>query len=88
MKDRKEKPIVRKGKEPTLVGLGYLNSVFCPKCRKLLFAHYDKDLTPNNGWRLAEDWNYCSKCGQHLDLDVYKKLNELQNSDEDVNFDD
>lgn len=88
MKDNRKKPIVKKGKFPTLVGgLGYLNSVLCPKCRKLLFAHYDKDLEPNNGWRMG-DFNYCSKCGQHLDLDVYKKLDEVQGYDEDITFDD
>ena len=79
MTQSRKRPIVLCSKYRTLPNnLGFLRSVFCPKCHKLLFAHYDKDLMPNNGWRLDEDWNYCSKCGQYLDLDIYKKLDEPQ----------
>ena len=72
-RDERRKPIVQKGETPTLVGnLGYLNSVICPNCGKHLTAYYDADL--NRTWYIADDWNYCGRCGQHLDLDEYKRF--------------
>lgn len=73
--DRLQPSIVR-GKQPTLANnLGYLNSALCPKCGKILFSYYDRDF-PSPEWRIWKDVNYCSKCGQHLDLDKYKKLEQ------------
>jgi len=66
--DRKEPKVKRSSKFPTLVGgLGFLNVAHCPTCNRFLFAFYDKCPT-----RASEDFNYCIKCGQHLDLDKYK----------------
>ena len=88
-KDDRVQPKVIRGKIPTLVGgLGYMNQVLCPRCRRRILSHYDKDLEPNNGWRLDEDVNYCVKCGQHLDLDKYKKLDEIQGMSENITFED
>ena len=72
-RDERRKPIVQKGETPTLVGnLGYLNKVICPNCGKYLTAYYDADV--NRTWYIADDWNYCGRCGQHLDLDEYKRF--------------
>ena len=85
--DRQPPKIVRPSKYPTLAGgLGFLNVAKCPRCGKRVIAYYDKDLEPNNGWRLSEDVNYCVKCGQHLDLDKYKKLDEIRGSSEEITF--
>lgn len=45
--EKPQDPIVKKSKHPTKVGnLGYLNSVYCPRCGRLLFSYYDKDRAP------------------------------------------
>lgn len=85
-----KKPKRVKGKEPTLTGnppLGYLNSYFCPVCSKHLFSVYDGDLKrPDYKFRVSVDWNYCSRCGQPLDLEEFKEREgkaggEAENSD-------
>ena len=73
-KEIKMKPRVGKSKYPTLTGnpqLGYLNECHCPRCGRLLFAYYDTDI--GRGWAISKEWNYCSQCGQRLDLDDYPK---------------
>ena len=70
-------PRIVRSKYPTIstTNLGYLNSALCPKCGRHLFSYYDKDF-PSPHWRIWRDVNYCSKCGQYLDLDKYKKIDE------------
>ena len=87
MKNNRTRPIVKKGDRPTLVeNLGYLNSVYCPKCGKHLFSYYDKEIIPdrNDGYifRIWHKWNYCSECGLFLNLDAWKDLNDTA---EDIN---
>jgi len=65
--DRKEPKVKRSSKYPTVGELGFLNVALCPTCNRFLFAFYDKCPI-----RVSEDFNYCIKCGQHLDLDKYK----------------
>lgn len=83
----RKKPIIKKSKYPTITeNLGYLNSVYCPKCGKHLFSYYDKDIEPNRAdgyiFRIFHKWNFCSECGLWLDLDRWKDMNDTS---EDVN---
>lgn len=85
MKNQRTRPIVKKGKHPTKVNnLGYLNSVYCPKCGKHLFSYYDKEIQSDSGYtfRVWHKLNYCSECGLFLDLDAWKDLNDTS---EDIN---
>ena len=75
------KPKHQKSEYPTLSGqLGYLNSYYCPVCGKHLFSAYDKDMKKDREdgyyFHVSNDFNYCSKCGQLLDLDEWKRKEE------------
>lgn len=75
------KPKHQKSEYPTLPGqLGYLNSYYCPVCGKHLFSAYDKDMKKDREdgyyFHVSNDFNYCSKCGQLLDLDEWKRKEE------------
>lgn len=77
----RSKPILKKSKYPTKVGdLGYLNTLYCPRCGKRIFTYYDKDRDPdkNEGYKLCiwHEVNFCSHCGLWLDLDEWKDLND------------
>lgn len=68
----------QKSEYPTLPGqLGYLNSYYCPVCGKHLFSAYDKDMKKDREdgyyFHVSNDFNYCSKCGQLLDLDEWRR---------------
>lgn len=75
-RDTPRKPKRQKGRHPTLTGtppLGYLNSFHCPVCGYHLFSVYDGNLErPDYHFRVSADWNYCSRCGQALDLGEFK----------------
>ena len=76
-----KKPKHQKSEYPTLPGqLGYLNSYYCPVCGKHLFLAYDKDMKKDREdgyyFHVSNDFNYCSKCGQLLDLDEWKRREE------------
>lgn len=58
---------------PKTHNLGKLLQYRCPSCNKLLFSRYETD-TVENGFSLNKDFNYCSKCGQKIDLDEFKFL--------------
>lgn len=80
-------PIVKKGKYPTLVNnLGYLNTVYCPRCGRRMFSYYDKDILPDGPdafrMKVSHTVNNCSRCGLHLNLDRWKDPNDI---DEDPN---
>ena len=67
------KPKHQKSEYPTLPGqLGSPNSYYCPVCGK----------------HLLNDFNYCSKCGQLLDLDEWKRKEEPPEAAEELKFDD
>lgn len=95
-----KKPIKKKSKYPTLVNnLGFLNSLYCPRCGKHLFSYYDKELKPeeNFGYHfvISSDVNFCSKCGLYLNLEEYKdktqngkSINDLNLSEENIKFED
>ena len=95
-----KKPILKKSEYPTRVNnLGFLNSLYCPRCGKHLFSYYDKDRKPEQNcgyiFVIANDVNYCAKCGLFLNLDEYKdktkngkSINDLNLSDDKVKFDD
>lgn len=97
---KRQKPIKKKSEYPTRVNnLGFLNSLYCPRCGKHLFSYYDKDRKPeeNGGYIciIANDVNFCSKCGLFLNLDEYKdktkndkSINDLDLSDDKIKFDD
>lgn len=87
------KPKHQKSEYPTLPGqLGYLNSYYCPVCGKHLFSAYDKDMKKDREdgyyFRVSNDFNYCSKCGQLLDLDEWKRKEEPPEAAEELKFDD
>lgn len=76
----KKRPIIKKSDLPTLVdNLGYLNSVYCPRCGKHLFSYYDKQVQPNRPdgykFKIRHKCNFCSECGLRLDLDEWKDPN-------------
>lgn len=87
------KPKYQKSEYPTLPGqLGYLNSYYCPVCGKHLFSAYDKDMKKDREdgyyFHVSNDFNYCSKCGQLLDLDEWKRKEEPPEAAEELKFDD
>lgn len=98
MENKGIKPLIKKSKYPTLVNnLGFLNSLYCPRCGKHLFSYYDKDRKPeqNGGYifTISNDVNFCSKCGLYINLEEYKdktkhgkSINDLNLSDEDIKF--
>ena len=86
------KPKHQKSEYPTLPGqLGYLNSYYCPVCGKHLFSAYDKDMKKDREdgyyFHVSNDFNYCSKCGQLLDLDEWKRKEEPPEAAEELKFD-
>ncbi len=88
-----KKPKHKMSEYPTLPGqLGYLNSYYCPVCGKHLFSAYDKDIRKarEDGYyfHVSNDFNYCSKCGQLLDLDEWKRKEEPPEAAEELKFDD
>lgn len=87
-----KKPKHRKSERPTLTGtppLGYLNYFICPMCGKHLFSYYDGDLKrPHFKFKLSKDWNYCSKCGQLLDLSEWKDKEEPAAAEEELMLED
>lgn len=89
----RSKPILKKSKYPTKVGgLGYLNSLYCPRCGKRIFTYYDKDRAPdkNEGYKLYiwHDLNYCARCGLFLNLDAWKKPNDTARDINDLFYND
>lgn len=86
------KPRRERGKTPTRTGnppLGYLISFYCPTCGRHLFSHYEGDLTKENyKFKISNDWNYCSKCGQLLDLGEWKEIPELMDAEEGIEWKD
>lgn len=73
------KPKRQRGEYPTIAGnppLGYLIHFYCPKCGAHLFSAYEEDLRTDREdgyiFKVAKDWNYCSRCGTLLDLDEWK----------------
>ena len=101
MENQGKKPLIKKSEFPTLVNnLGFLNSLYCPRCGKHLFSYYDKELKPEQNadgyiFKISNDVNFCSKCGLFLNLEKYKdktindkSINDLNLSDEEIKFDD
>lgn len=87
------KPKYQKSEYSTLPGqLGYLNSYYCPVCGKHLFSAYDKDMKKDREdgycFHVSNDFNYCSKCGQLLDLDEWKRKEEPPEAADELKFDD
>ena len=71
------KPRYTRGDSFTHTGtptLGFLNNFSCPRCGDHLFSYYDGDMQhANYKFRVRTEWNYCSVCGQPLDLDQWKE---------------
>ena len=61
-------------------------------CGKHLFSAYDKDMKKDREdgyyFHVSNDFNYCSKCGQLLDLDEWKRKEEPPEAAEELKFDD
>lgn len=57
-----------------------------------LFSAYDKDMKKDREdgyyFHVSNDFNYCSKCGQLLDLDEWKRKEEPPEVAEELKFDD
>ena len=91
------KPKIKKSQHPTLTGkppLGHLISFHCPKCDKHILSAYESDMRTDRvdgyKWSISDDLNYCSKCGQLLDLEEYRFNNRFPNKnlDDEIVFDD
>lgn len=91
------KPKIKKSESPTLTGnppLGYLISFYCPKCGKHILSAYESDMKTDRKdgfkWGISEDLNYCSKCGQLLDLEEYRLKNRFPEEfkDDEIVFED
>lgn len=57
-----------------------------------MFSAYDKDMKKDREdgyyFHVSNDFNYCSKCGQLLDLDEWKRKEEPPEAAEELKFDD
>lgn len=90
--EKPQDPIIKKSKHPTKVGnLGYLNSIYCPRCGRLIFSYYDKDRDPdkNEGYKfyIWHEINFCARCGLWLNLDEWKNPDDTSRDINDL-FDD
>jgi len=91
---KRYKPEIKQSETETFtasnIPYGHLNIVECPQCGRHLFSYYDGDMVERpDRFQIAEDLNYCSKCGILLDLDKWKHTRDKYVFDnEDVKWED